>query len=295
MKTRFSRRMVLARIATWFFGLSAAGLLGAAASADAQTTLYVSGTMHIESDPARWPDPDAFLAFFARATAAGHSADRATGMRWSVGADIRWLREEPRAAEMIAATELLGVQWDIHAHAASDRANCYAKIRDLGGRPNRVASGLIVTEIDALRRTTYASDGTAWRAAVLWGLVESSGHGPGADDRAFGVWRPKSSTEWKRHSLTGSLIAVGGGDRTLDGTSTFALALATGTAGRGEPVSSATINVAPQTLLVVDTTDGIDEIETWAADMALLDNVELATINETAAAWVAAGGVPSRW
>lgn len=276
-------------------GLLATACLAGGAPVAAQTTLYVSGTMHIESAPARWPDPDAFLDFFTRATAAGAATDRPTGMRWSVGADIGWLLGEPRAAELIVATRTLGVDWDIHAHVAADRANCYAEIRDLGGRPNQVASGLLTSEIDALRRTSYASDGTAWRAKVLWGIVERAGHGAGADDRAYGVWRPKSSAEWRRHSPTGSLIAVGGGDRTLDGVQAFAFGLSVGSVGRGEPISSATINVAPQSLLVVGTTDGIDDIEDWAADMALLSNVEWATINETAAAWIAAGSVASRW
>jgi len=262
--------------------------------AEAQTELYVSGTMHIESSPARWPDPVALVEFFTRATAAGHSSGRATGMRWSIGADIGWLRNEPAAAAVIAATEDLGVEWDIHAHNSADRPECYVKIRDFGGTPNRVASGLMVSEIDALRRPLTASDGTRWGAAVLWGLVIRAGHDPGADDRAFGVWRPRNSTDWKRHAPLGSLIAVGGGGRTLDSTADFALRLAAGTAGRGEPISSATINVAPDTLQVVDTTDGIDEIEAWADTMALLPHVQWATIRETAADWVAAGGVPSR-
>lgn len=262
--------------------------------AEAQTELYVSGTMHIESSPDRWPDPVALVDFFTRATAAGSGSGRATGMRWSVGADIGWLRNEPAAAAVIAATEDLGVEWDIHAHNAADRPECFVKIRDLGGSPNRVASGLLVSEIDALRRARTASDGTRWGAQVLWGLVVSAGHGPGSDDRAFGVWRPRNSTDWKRHAPLGSLIAVGGGGRTLDSTTDFALGLAAGTVGRGEPISSATINVAPDTLRVVDTTDGIDEIEAWADTMALLPLVQWATIRETAADWAAAGGVPSR-
>jgi hypothetical protein len=126
-------------------------------------------------------------------------------------------------------------------------------------------------------------------------LVIRAGHGAGADDRAFGLWRPRSSSEWRRHASSGSLIAVGGGGRTLDSTMDFALGLAAGSVGRGEPISSATINVAPDTLQVVDTTDGIAEIEAWAATMALLPHVQWATIRETAADWVAAGGIPSRW
>lgn len=290
------RRHFLQRLSLFATGFTAfLATLAHASPASAQTELYVSGTMHIESNPARWPDPAALVDFFTRATAAGRSSGRATGMRWSIGADIGWLRNEPEAAAVIAATEALGVEWDIHAHSAADRAECNVEIRDMGGTPNRVASGLLVSEIDAFRRPTTATDGTRWGAQVLWGLVLRAGHGAGADDRAFGVWRPRSSADWRRHAPSGSLIAVGGGGRTLDSTIDFAVGLAAGTVGRGEPISSATINVAPDTLQVVDTTDDIAAIEAWAATMALLPHVQWATIRETAADWAAAGGIPSRW
>lgn len=292
--TARSRRGALFAFAVAVLGAMLAAALPAR-SATAQTELYVSGTMHIESDPSRWPDPVKLVDFFTRATAAGHGSDRATGMRWSIGADIGWLRNEPAAVSVILATQALGVEWDIHAHNAADRPECFVKIRNFGGAPNRVVSGLTVSEIDSLRRPQIASDGTRWGAQVLWGLVIRAGHGSGSDDRAFGVWRPRSSSDWQRHAPSGSLIAVGGGGRTLDSTIDFALGLAAGTVGRGEPISSATINVAPDTLQVVDTTDGIAEIEAWADAMALLPHVQWATIRETAADWVAAGGVPSRW
>lgn len=281
----------------WLFVvLASVGISMWPRAVEAQTTrLYVSGTMHLESDSSRWPDPEDLVAFFLRATAAGESETRPTGMRWSIGADIGWLEGEPLAADVIAATEALGVEWDIHAHAAADRAECFAAIRDLAGTPNDVASGVMVAEIDALRRTSYASDGTPWQAGVLWGLVLRAGHRPGSDDRAYGIWRPRSSTDWKRHSPRGSLIAVGGGARTLSATKAFALALAAGTAGRGEPISSATINVAPHTLTVVDSSDGIAALEAWAAELSALPHVQWATIGETATDWELAGGVASRW
>ena len=45
----------------------------------------------------------------------------------------------------------MGVEWDVHAHVLAHRANCSARITELGGHPNKVASGVIATELDALR------------------------------------------------------------------------------------------------------------------------------------------------
>ncbi|MBI5760400.1 MAG: hypothetical protein HZA46_17935 [Planctomycetales bacterium] len=276
-----------------WFGL----MLGTTASAEAQVDaddlgLFVSGTMHIESTRTNWPDPDALMAFFERATVAGLTEGREHGMRWSIGADIGWLRNEPRAAEVIAVTQAMGVEWDIHAHQMADRPECYSKIMWLGGVANTVASGLNTSEIDALRRTLRARDGTTWRARVLWGITLRTGHGVGADDQAYGVWQPASSAAWQDHDPRGSLIAVGGGDRTLGGAELFALAL--GAFGSDAPVTSATINVSPSTLTVVGSADGIDVIEEWAARMGAIPFVQWGTISETAAAWVAAGGISSR-
>lgn len=262
----------------------------------AQTSLFVSGTMHIESNRLTWPrDPDAFVEFFRRATAAGYTADRGTGMRWSIGADIGWLTGEDAEVVqyIIDETTALGVQWDIHAHDAADRGDCAQELAAFGVTPTSVCSGLNVSEIDSLRSAVTSSDGsTTWQARVLWGLTTSSGHGVGSDDRAYGCWRPVSSTCWQSHSRRGSMIAVGGGDRDLTNVGAFAVGLEA--SGASYPVTSATINVRPETLLVVDTTDGIDQIESWAATMATLNCVEWATISETAAAWSIAGGVNSR-
>lgn len=262
----------------------------------AQTSLYVSGVMHIESNSDTWPaDPFAFVEFFERATQAGYTTDRGTGMRWSIGADIDWfLMEDPTVVTFIVTeTTALGVQWDVHAHDAADRGDCAQYTADAGATPTSVCSGLNVSEIDALRSPVTSSDGsTTWQATVLWGLTTRSGHGTGADDRAYGCWRPVSSARWTSHNRRGSLIAVGGGDRNLTDVGTFAMNLEL--RGAAYPVTSASINVRPETLLVVDTTDGIAEIETWAATMATFQCVEWATISETATAWALAGGINSR-
>lgn len=255
------------------------------------TVLLVSGTMHIETRPESWPDPDAFVAFLGRATAAGKSSSQ-PGMRWSIGADIGWLEREPRAGEVIRATEALGVEWDVHAHELSDRARCAEAITRLGGHPTRVASGLLTSELDSLRPPLTSPGGTVWQALSLWGLSIRPNHGPGADDLAYGLWRPLSGASFQTHDPNGTLIAVGGGDKTLAGTESAAAAVQS-TAGL-PPVLSASIWVTPATLLVEGGNDGIDAIEAWAARLAANPAVRWATISGTADAWIAAGGVPSR-
>ncbi len=256
-------------------------------------SLYLSGTMHIESNPASWPDADALVAFLERATRAGHVGDQASGMRWSIGADIGWLRGEPRAGEIIRRTEALGVEWDVHAHDLADRADVYAEIQRLGGHPNDVASGLVYTEIDPMRDPLTNGSGTTWQAGVLWGVVWQPRHGPDSDDFAAGVWRPKSTAEWTTHDAHGSLVAVGGGSRELSAIGRFAETVAAD-AGALPPVISATVMVSPRLLVIPDTSDGIEAIEEWANRVGALRGVRWATIRETADAWVAAGSVPSR-
>ncbi len=262
--------------------------LGVTSYAQAQSTLYISGTMHIESNFAHWPDPDDLMDFFDRLTSR-------TAMKWSIGADIDWLNNEPRAMEVIVTTSGFGVEWDIHAHDGPDRAECHALITAMSGRPTSVISGLLVDEIASLRSPLVASDGSSFQPRVLWGLVLVGGHPiPAADDRAYGLWRPYNAPFWKRHDRTESLIAVGDGHRTLGGIERFAAALGVGLVGNDEPVTSATVNVAPDTLTVGDTADDVADIELWANHMATLPYVQFATIRETANAWVAAGSVASR-
>jgi hypothetical protein len=253
----------------------------------------ISGTMHIESRRQSWPDPDALLAFFKRATQAGRVGGRTNGMRWSIGADMGWLAGGPRVAEIIKATETMGVEWDIHAHQASDRPECFKTITRMGGHPNHVCSGLLLSEMDALRKPVNSRDGsTTWQAEVLWGTAYRPLHGAGADDNSFGLWRPKSEKEYLTHDPAGVLIAAGGGDRTLSGIEQYAKKLAS---AKGPPrVSSATVMVSPRMLTVARGTEGIEDLEKWARRVGGLPIVRWANIRETAEAWKAAGAIPSR-
>lgn len=258
----------------------------------ARSTLYVSGTMHIESNRQRWPNVDNLLAFFARATLAGRVGSEPAGMKWSVGADIGWLTGEPRAAEVITKLEAMGVEMDVHAHEFADRANCAARITQLGGHPNKVSSGNVVTEIDGLRQPVIGSNGATWQAEILYGTALRPDHSPGSEDTSYGVWRPKSGAEFKVHDPNGNLISVGGGPRTLAGATAIIDKLKTLTGL--PPVYSTTIMVHPDTLVNVTTQDGIEQIEAWATAARANSFVKWATLSETAAAWIAAGQVPSR-
>lgn len=279
-------------------GLAASGgiaqLRGSAADAGG-ALLHVSGTMHIESTPTNWPDVDALIAFFRRAVAAGRTTAQPGGMKWSIGADIGWLQGEARAAEVIRTLAPLGVEFDVHAHSAADRAACAERITAFGGTPTTVASGLLASEIDGLRSAqagTGSSAGTRWQAATLWGLVTGVGHGTSTDDTAAGLWRPRSSADWKAHDPAGNLVAVGNGGRTLAAAEQLAQQVGSGT--HVQPVYSTTINVAPKTLTVIDTSDGITQIEAFATRLGALPQVRWSSIAGTAAAFQAAGGLPSR-
>lgn len=255
-------------------------------------TLHISGTMHIESAVTNWPDIDALIAFFRRATATGKVGAQSSTMRWSIGADINWLEREPRAGEVISTLSALGVEWDVHAHSDADRVRCATRIKALGGTPSSVASGLINTEIDSLRARQTGSTGDTWQAESLWGIVISDGHTTGADDTAAGLWRPRSATDWKAHDPNANLVAVGNAGRTLSSAESLATKIAAG--GYGQPVYSATLNVAPKTLKIIDTTDGIDQIEAWATRVGAMSVVKWASISATASAWRDAGGLASR-
>ncbi|MDX2032764.1 MAG: hypothetical protein SF339_18955 [Blastocatellia bacterium] len=268
------------------------GVKPASAAPAMGTALYISGTMHIESNRLRWPRVDDLLAFYARATKAGRIGGEAAGMRWSVGADIGWLTGEPRAAEVISKLEAMGVEMDIHAHVFADRANCAARIAQLGGHPNKVSSGNVVTEIDGLRQAVVGSGGASWQAEILYGTALRPDHSPGSEDYGYGVWRPKSSAEFKTHDPNGNLISVGGGPRTLAGADAIIAKLKT--LSGLPPVYSTTVMVHPDSLVVVGTADGIGQIEAWAAQARTNSFVKWGTLSETAAAWKAAGSVASR-
>lgn len=262
--------------------------------------LYISGTLHFESSSDRWPkNADDFIAFMTRATAAGKVGSQTSGMKWSIGADIGWLTGETRAKEVVQKTSALGVEWDVHAHSDVDRARAAETIAGWGGKLNAVASGLTVTEIDGLRTAKTSSSGYKWQADVFYGLVKDSGHGVDSDDYSFGFWRPTSSADYYGDDPAQTQAVVGGGPRDWTKVESFANQLAAG--GFWQPVYSATVMVQPATLTVADynfsgfnSTYGIAEIESWAARLGALAVVKWGTYTESAAAWRAAGEIPSR-
>lgn len=273
------------------------GVAGAAGFAQLRATsaaplLYVSGTLHIESARLNWPDVDALIAFFRRAVAAGRVGTQGSGMRWSIGADVAWLDGEPRAGEVVRTLAPLGVEFDVHTHDAADRARAADRLRALGATPTGVVSGVLVDELDPLLGMAAAPPGADWRPEALWGLVLSAGHGETPDDTAAGLWRPRSSADWKAHDPAGTLVAVGHAGRTPEAAEALAGRLAEGS--HVMPVYSATLNVAPKTLQIVGTTQGIEAIEAWAARVGRLPQVRWATIAATARAWRDAGAMASR-
>lgn len=244
--------------------------------------LYISGTTHIESKPQSWPDVDDYLAFLQQVTD--------LGMKWSIGADIGWLEGEPRAAELIQTSEALGVQWDIHTHDPQDRARAAFLITQMGGHPNAVISGMLVSEFNNIGTQTY--QGFSWTPQVLWGGTNCPGHRPGCDDLAAGLWIPLSAEQYTAHDPTGQYIRVGGGTHQLDDGRRLAQSIASGE--YRYPVISFTLMVSPTTLQIVQSSDGISEITAFVNEMNQYSFVSWANIEETAQAWAAAGRVPSR-
>lgn len=263
----------------------------ATTSTNASTILYISGTMHIESQINKWPNIDSLKKFFATATQIGKLSNQSTGMKWSIGADIGWLKNEPRAAEVIAYTEALGIEWDIHAHNMSDRPLCGQKITALGGHPNAVCSGFQASQIDSLKNTI--ANGTArFTAQVLWGLTNDPSHNNGSEDYSAGLWIPKSSANYTTHDPTGKLINVGGYTRKIIDAENLAKDVSTHT--YSYPVTSATIMVDPVTLTTPNTTDGISAITAFANRVGSYSCVKWASISKTAEAWKTAGSINSK-
>lgn len=255
----------------------------AAPSSNGATLFYISGTSHIESKPQTWPDIDAYLKFLQQVTM--------LGMKWSVGADVGWLEGEARAAELIQKSEAMGVQWDVHAHSAEDRAKVAYLITQLGGHPNSVVSGMLVTELDIVRQPlTY--QGFTWTPQVLWGGTLCVAHRPGCDDHSAGLWIPLSAEQYSTHDPNGTLVRVGGGSHQLDDGRALAQAIANGQ--YAFPVISFTLMVSPTSLTIVESNDGIDQIATFANEMNSYSFVRWANIEETAQAWAEAGSAPSR-
>lgn len=276
---------------------NAKGLGAALAAAPATPLLYVSGTMHIETSPLRWPNPDNLIAFFQRAVNAGRVASQATGMRWSIGADVGWLNGEARAGEVIRTLSAIGVEWDIHVHSAADRAAAAQRIIALGGTPTTLLSGVKTSDLDSVRSALAGTGSYSWQAGSVWGMVREGSHAAGSEDFSKGLWLPRSSSEWQAHDPSKSLIAVGGGERSLASVESLATQLAQGYTA---PLYSATVMVDSFTLTVSDaanastSSDGIAQIEAFASRVGARANVRWATPAATAAAWRTAGAVPSR-
>ena len=246
------------------------------------TLFYISGTTHIESKPQAWPNIDEFLNFLQQVTA--------LGMKWSVGADIGWLQGEPRAAELIQASEALGVQWDVHTHNPEDRAKAAYLITQMGGHPTTVVSGMLVSEFNSIAPQTY--QGFTWTPQVLWGGTNCLGHRPGCDDLAAGIWIPLSAEQYTVHNPNGTLIRVGGGTHQLADGLNLAQAIANGE--YPYPVISFTLMVSPTSITIVNSNDGLPEIISFANQVNQYPFVRWENIEETAQAWVKAGSVSSR-
>ncbi len=85
---------------------------------------------------------------------------------------------------------------------------------------------------------------------------------------------------------------MGGGTHQLNDARVLAQAIAGGQ--YTYPVISFTLMVSPTSLKIVNSNDGTTEITAFVNEMNGYSFVRWATIEETAQAWVEAGGVPSR-
>ena len=245
------------------------------------TTLYISGTMHIESKSDSWPpDVEAFLAFLEETTNAG--------MRWSIGADVGWLENGVRVQEIVQRANTMGVQWDVHAHEASDRAKAAYLLTQYGVTPTSVVSGMQIDEFDGLaQQLTY--QGYTWTPQVIWGGANCVGHRPGCDDTSIALYRPTSTAQYKVHDPNGALIRVGNTDHQL---ATAGQLLSLIAAGQYTvPILSFTIMVEPEVLQIVNSEDGLAELLAFIEGVKQNPSVHFGTIEETAQAWVDAGSV----
>ncbi len=252
-------------------------------AAPAATTLFISATMHIESKFDSWPqDTESFLAFLEQTTAAG--------LRWSIGGDIGWLEGDPRAQEIVQRSAALGVQWDVHAHKKEDLAQVASILAAWGVTPTSVVSGLLIPDLDSLRQP-FTYQGYTWTPQIIWGGVNCPGHGKGCDDLSVSLYRPVSSAQYKVHDPNGNLVTVGGGSHNLADGESLAAAIASGQVP--VPVIGYTLMVEPETLRIARSdTDDVTAILAFAARVGQYPFVRFATIEETAQAWVTAGGVP---
>lgn len=253
------------------------------ATAATGTTLYISGTMHIESKADSWPrDVDTFLAFLEATTNAG--------LRWSIGADVGWLEGGVGVQEIIQRASVMGVQWDVHTHKETDRAKAAYFLTQYGVTPTSVVSGMQIDEFDGLRQPlTY--QGYTWTPQVVWGGVQCVGHKPGCDDTSIALYRPTSSAQYDTHDPNGNLIRVGNTDHQLATAEGLLSKIAAGEYS-SVPVLGFTIMVEPETLKIVNSENGLTELLVFIERVKQNPSVRFGTIEETAQAWVSTGSVP---
>ena len=256
--------------------------VAAPTTASTGTALYISATMHIESQPDSWPkDVDAYIAFIEQITSAG--------VRLSIGADVGWLTGGTRVQEIIQRTNAMGVQWDVHAHKQTDRAKAAYLLTKYGVTPTSVISGMQVSEFDQARRPS-SYKGYTWTPKVVWGGVNCVGHRPGCDDTSIVLYRPTSSAKYYVHDPKGNIVRVGNTDHQLATAETLLAQVSVGQ--YTVPVLSFTLMIEPETLQIVNSDDGLNEILAFVERVKQNPAVRFATIEETAQAWVNAGGVP---
>jgi hypothetical protein len=265
--------------------------LDSAISADSQLeplptpstiNLYISATMHIESESDSWPvDANAFLSFLQQTISAG--------LRWSIGGDVDWLEGAENAQEIVQRSAAMGVQWDIHAHNTNDFAREASILASWGVAPTSVVNGFRIVDFDDLQ-AEYTDYGVLWSPRVIWGGVHCVGHGEGCDDFSVAVYRPASGGQYNVHDPEGQFIKLGGGNHQLAGAENLAAQIAQGQ--HPYPVIGYTIMVEPETLrIATSATDDVNAILAFVQRMNAYPFVRWATIEETVQAWVAAGEV----
>ena len=251
-------------------------------SPTADTTLYISATMHIESKFDSWPtDTEAFLDFLQQ------TAD--AGIRWSIGGDIGWLESGPDAQEIVQRSAAMGVQWDIHTHNVDDFAETASILSSWGVIPTGVVNGFLIRDFDGLQ-SSYSYSGYAWSPQVIWGGVVCPGHREGCDDVSISLYRPASSAQFDMHDPNGQFIKLGGGSHQLADAEALAVQIEQGE--HPYPVIGYTIMVEPETLrIATSSTDDIHAILAFVNRMNTYPFVRWATIAETAQTWADAGEV----
>jgi hypothetical protein len=129
---------------------------------------------------------------------------------------IRWLKEDK------------GFEIDPHAHETTRMYPDVAKLMvNLGITPSGVVGGFIYdnTRWHSLRSPEAGSyyGSYSWTAEILWGAGSASHT---ADENSYGIWKPKSATEFSTHDSAATLVHVGGGCANVVGATTTASEIA---------------------------------------------------------------------